>query len=212
MVQDPEIVSTCRHCGNCTVLRVLYESERRKDDVTLLLVDCRSCEEASLLERVWTRDLFDPFGSLSVTEETVLYPSTGATQFRFLPREVRKEYESALNIMRHDANAFGVMVRRTLEAVCKERGVQRGTLACNLREMASRNEMPGTLADIADHLRLVSNIGAHHSGADISKDDLPALLDFLNLVLEYLYEAPGRLRALQAKASHAEREADGTLE
>jgi len=60
-------------------------------------------------------------------------------------------------------------------------------------------ETPGRLAEMAQGLRLLRNIGAHADLGEIVQSDVPILIDFCEAILEYIYRAPARITILQKR-------------
>src|SRR5205085_3563826 len=82
---------------------------------------------------------------------------------------------------------------RVLEFVCIDRKATGDTLFKQLKDLANRGEIPGPLADMADQLRTLRNIGAHASLGELSGAETPILDDLCRAILEYVYAAPHRV-------------------
>ena len=59
-----------------------------------------------------------------------------------------------------------------------------------LNDLAGRGEIPPGLADIADSLRQLRNVGAHPVLGELTESEVPVLEDLTRAVLEYVYSAP----------------------
>jgi hypothetical protein len=103
-------------------------------------------------------------------------------------------YAEAIRIKRNAPNAFAVMLRRALEAVCDDRGVEGGVLARRLKILADRGEMPPLLAEVSDVVRILGNMGAHASEMSVTPPDTWVLDDFFKAIVEYVYVAPSKLK------------------
>ena len=57
---------------------------------------------------------------------------------------------------------------------------------------------------MAHQIRLICNIGAHDAEDDVTEEDVPIILDFLEAILEYLYIAHAKIEALQARLAKAD--------
>lgn len=116
-----------------------------------------------------------------------------------LPSNVAAAYDLAQRGRRVDPAFYAVGVRRTLEAICDhERVPKKGTLAKRLDALAATGRLTTELADLTTSLRHIGNMGAHEGLGDISTDDVPAVADLMEALLEYLYRAPARLAAVRA--------------
>jgi hypothetical protein len=125
-------------------------------------------------------------------EVTSLYPSP-PPDLEGLPAEIARAYKAARAVKSIDANAFAVLLGRVLEFVCIDRKATGDTLFKQLKDLANRGEIPGPLADMADQLRTLRNIGAHASLGELSGAETPILDDLCRAILEYVYAAPYRV-------------------
>jgi hypothetical protein len=59
--------------------------------------------------------------------------------------------------------------------------------------------IPQTLAEMAQQLRQIRNLGAYDANDEVTEEDVPIIMDFLEAILEYLYVAPAKIAAVQAR-------------
>lgn len=52
---------------------------------------------------------------------------------------------------------------------------------------------------MADQLKQLRNLGAHADDDEITEEDVPIIIGFLEIILEYLYVAPAKIAAVQAR-------------
>src|SRR5205823_1359429 len=126
------------------------------------------------------------------TQGDLVFPPSGELH-KSVPERVAKIYKEAARIKNLAPNAFAVQIRRALEALCEDRGAQKGVLQKQLKELAERGEIPTKLAELTDVLRLVGNIGAHASDEEVKPWQVYAMDEFFRTVIEYVYVAPGKL-------------------
>jgi len=122
-----------------------------------------------------------------------------------LPPTIDKAYKAARNVQRIDNNAFAVLLRRVLELVCLDRGATGDNLQQQLKSLARSNEIPDRLADMADQLRQLGNIGAHASEGEVTYTDVPILEDLCRAVLEYVYTAPKLIWQIEQRLEERKR-------
>lgn len=109
--------------------------------------------------------------------------------------------ESAGAIYANCPRASAVMSRRALEAICVDKGETNGTLHGRLRELGNRNILQPALADWAQEIRLIGNVGAHFDPIqNVELDDAIQLMKFLLELLKYLYELPAQLARRQEES------------
>ncbi|GAA1795739.1 DUF4145 domain-containing protein [Actinomadura chokoriensis] len=90
----------------------------------------------------------------------------------------------------YNAKAFTatvVMVRRTLEAICADKGYSEKTLTLSLKKMAEEGELDPQICDWAHELRTLGNEGAHFTGNQLSRADASDALALARAMFEYQY-------------------------
>jgi len=172
-------------------------SDDRNDDLEEQAVEfvavCQTCNQVLVygnLEDVLTEGFADP-------DVVLLWPKFGLNNA--VPERIRNIYDEASRIQHTAPNAFAVQVRRALEAVCMDRGATEGTLVQNIHELANRGEIPKTLVEASDLLRLIGNIGAHASDRDVHPLQASALNKFFQAIVEYLYVSPKMIQEFKAR-------------
>ena len=70
-----------------------------------------------------------------------------------------------------------------------------------LGELADRGEIPTTLAEVTDVLRLLGNVGAHAAEESIKPWQVNAIDEFFRAVVEYVYVAPSKLKEFRESLS-----------
>ena len=121
-----------------------------------------------------------------------------------VPRKIATSYAEACRIKAISPNAFAVLIRRTLEILCNERGLTKGTFAKRLKILSDKGELPPVLSQTTDLLRLIGNIGAHGSEETVHPLEVRAIDDFFKAIVEYLYIAPKRIADFQKRLQSLE--------
>jgi hypothetical protein len=190
----------CKKCLNKTTMRIVAQYSQVQDHVddrnglswssgpvyNLLL--CPACEAVSLSSTFYF-DQADP----DDWHFQILYPSSEEVSL-MLPDKIAKAYDAARKVRNIDPNAFGVLLRRLLELVCKGK-----VLHTQLRDLASRQEIPKQLAEMAHALRQFGNIGAHASAGELTEEEVPFLDKLCQAILEYVYHAPRVLEDVRVR-------------
>jgi len=201
-------IDFCPHCGNRTPQQLVAV---RYFDTTAWHVSESSYKEhggyvgasyvacCSTCSRVLVYEDFNVDRSaLSFERADLSYPEP-AELHEAVPETVAGIYEEAALIASIAPNAYAVMIRRALEALCDDRGSRPGTLHSRLEELASRGELPALLASLTHTLRTLGNQGAHFSETSLSQPDVWAIRDFFRAVVEYVYIAPYKLIAFKKR-------------
>lgn len=198
-----ELVDRCPHCFQRTALRVrsTYVHVEEKDPPgspyrlikAWRLLQCVSCERPVLQDVTWWE--IDP----DYERIDVVYPVAANRSYEGLPEDVARAYEACLKVQSVEPNAYAVLVGRLLEVVAVEEGVQGRRLVDQLRVLADSGRIPPTLAEMADQLRQIRNLGAHAQAGDVSEADVPVIADFADAIIEYLYRAPAKIAAVRSR-------------
>ena len=197
------MIEICGHCGNKTSLEARgnydtvetarrYEDEIIREKTSWQLFECKTCSKPTLIEVSPDKDN-PPFVFF-----TTLYPSI-QTELTNLPQKIERAYTAALRVRNIEPNACAVLVGRTLEAACNHEQAQGRTLAQKLNYLAQNERIPNTLAQMARQLKELRNLGAHDAEDEVTEDDVPVILDFLEAILEYLYVAPAKIEAVRTR-------------
>ncbi len=193
----------CEHCGRFTIIHTRTKYSYSMDDgdfgsgyketVTWSIKQCAICDGITVIE---DHD-YDEDGVLW-GESKIHYPVTKISPNN-LPDAVMKAYEAALKVRHVEPNACAVLVGRTLEAACNHEKAQGKVLADKLNYLAKTGRIPNTLADMAQYLKELRNLGAHADEDEVTEEDVPIILDFVEAILEYLYIAPAKVEAVRAR-------------
>jgi len=120
--------------------------------------------------------------------------------------ELRDCYDEAVAVRQTSLNSFATAIRRSLEAICEDRGITDTSLSKRLQTLAFSNELPPRLIEITDVLRFVGNVGSHND-RNVTQAEAKVIDKCFRLLVEYLYEVPDQIRQLkQTLAVLAERQ------
>jgi hypothetical protein len=164
------------------------------------LYRCPVCKEPTL--KGWWESEFTDF---EFDEPIQIYPTPRDNSA--LPESVRKRYDAALKVRKTDAGFYAVGIGRMLEAVCRDRGKTKGDLNDRLDELVVDGVLPAPIGVLAHQIRSLRNFGAHDNDWDVEERDVPAIEDFAEVILEYLYRAPAQLDALRTSIEERQKAA-----
>ncbi|HYU77272.1 MAG TPA: DUF4145 domain-containing protein [Ktedonobacteraceae bacterium] len=206
-----KIILTCGHCGNTTAFTVAAEGFRPTtidaNDAetttwtTWRVLLCSTCSQPTL-ERDVQHVLGGPNGTRPPRGPSpeLLYPVTQAL-VASLPASIGSMYQETLRVEKHSPRACAVMAGLTLEAICQYEQARGSFLSERLNHLVASERIPKTLAEMAHQLRQLRNMGAHFTEEEILPEDVPVIIDFVEAILEYLYVAPAKIRAVQERLS-----------
>lgn len=205
-----EFTLECSHCGNRTILEVKAELTQKDEieawDGALIeiegyyyLAQCRTCSGVSLFYD-WEID-GEP-GNLK--EAKRLYPKV--RDLRGVPKAIHDSYKEAKRVEKHSPTAFAILIRKSLEYLCKEQSAEGKNLKEQIDDLAKKGIIPATLARMASALRYFGNIGAHSSDIKIGAQEARTMDDFFVAVIEYVYIAPEKLEKLKKSLEKSEKD------
>jgi hypothetical protein len=187
----------CRHCGNHSPFYIyntcdhIVEHRDPKNGMTwemgsiYSILGCPSCSRVTITSSHWVEGMVDE----SELEYNILFPSEEKIP-NGLPPEIKSGYEAAIKVKAIDANAYAVLMRRLLELVCQDRAAVGKDLYQKLSDLASKNEIPSKLVDVAHSVRSIGNVGAHAVLGEVTEKEIPILKALIDAILEYVYSAP----------------------
>lgn len=160
------------------------------------LARCGKCGEVGLFLR---EDVGDGFENDSYYR---LWPPNERHIGFLLPEVVRQSYKEAVKCETAKAYvAAVVMVRRALEAVTTEHDPTSRNLHGGMKAMLSHGVISQELFDWGNALRAIGNQGAHPTKEAISSTDAVEALDFLQAMLEILYDLRPKFERMLARRS-----------
>jgi hypothetical protein len=125
-----------------------------------------------------------------------------------IPGKVRSSLEEAIKCEAQECyRAAALMIRRTLEDLCEDRGASGGNLSDRIDALGTQIVIPKDLIEGAHELRFLGNDAAHVEAkqyADVGKDEIDAAIDLVKALLRATYQTSSlveRLKALKNKPS-----------
>lgn len=198
------IINECRHCGNKTKLdiKASYIVEYRETiccDLNWVILNCCACSKIS-------------FGLIYSGEDTIVYHQDNSIEYEELfetlfplntyqqtnvPKSVHQSFEAALKARYLDGSICLIALRRTLEIICKEQGEVEGNLVKKIQNLSLKGILPSILNDASDILRIMGNEAAHGDSIDYSQDVITEMINFTQIIIEYVYALPHRIEKIK---------------
>jgi hypothetical protein len=119
-----------------------------------------------------------------------------------IPAAVQSAFEEAIKC--HAQSCFvasTIMVRKTLEELCRDRGAAGGNLKERIKALGTKAVLPQELLDGLDDLRLLGNDAAHIESqeyAKVGKEEVEVGIEFAKEVLKAVYQYSALLNRLRA--------------
>lgn len=94
-------------------------------------------------------------------------------------------------------DAAAVMARTAMETALKEQNAQGSKLINKIEDLASKGILPPLMKEWAHEVRLLGNEGTHsdHFSTGVERKDANDIAEFLDYLLEYLYDLPKKISA-----------------
>ncbi|MEE8739031.1 MAG: DUF4145 domain-containing protein [Bifidobacterium sp.] len=159
-----------------------------------------------------TRRYFsDPVSSIYITLATEEFDSEGG-DIEWLPETILgKEYNDVDNDTIKDSaseahscysirayRAAILMARSVVEAIAKDKGITDGNLKKKIAALEEQKLVSPLVREQADEIRYFGNDMAHGDFAlPVSAEDAHEVLDFLDVLIDAVYQQPAKLLAMQ---------------
>ncbi|MFD3447444.1 DUF4145 domain-containing protein [Microbacteriaceae bacterium 4G12] len=118
-----------------------------------------------------------------------------------MPNNVAKAFESALKVRQIDGEIYASAIRRTLEMMCKDKGEEGRNLYSMLKALSDKGMLPPILNDMSSVLREIGNAAAHADEDNFHHDLVPSMIEFTNIILDYVYNLPKQIKTIQDRIS-----------
>lgn len=182
----------CTQCNSIVETEVIYNYHIEEhfnedlcgDGVLVKLSRCLRCRNPFLSEIVYS--YFED--NYIQSSDIQLYPNTENEAIKNCPKIVINPYQEALKCYRvHAYDACVIMCRKGIEAICIDKGEEKGSLVIKLKNLKEKGILEGTLFKWTDELRLIGNDGAHSHDQTVTQQDAKDALDFFDALIIYLY-------------------------
>ncbi|EMX0193783.1 hypothetical protein COJ87_19940 [Bacillus cereus] len=227
-----EKVLACHHCGNKTAMKEVAKYKHNEtEDIWDYAIDlykpvhgitytkewrlflCPVCINVTLENAISNSEETEPNGRQIVSEE-LLYPFK-TMEINYIPKNVAGAFEAALKVRLIDGAICAIAIRRTLEMMCKDKGEEGQNLYSMLKALSDKGVLPPILNDMASVLRVIGNAAAHADEAKFSHDLVPSMIEFTNIILDYVYNLPKQIETIQdrigKKTTEVRKSTDTTL-
>lgn len=201
-VEPKEPTAMAIDCPVCEVPQIMQVVDRRarfieeiEEPVEYTYVTCSGCSAPMLLMRSF---FYDQTGGDFELRFHRIYPPMRRQLSFAIPIGVRRGYEEAVRCEEAKAwTATAVMVGTALEAICIEFDDSSTSIADGLRRMRDAGAISQELFEWGNGLRHLRNEGAHVAPTNVSAADAAFAVDFLQALVEILFDLRERFEAWQ---------------
>lgn len=187
------ISTRCPHCGHNGTFESVGSDIRNKS----IVFGLRRCPNSSCYGHLFF--VFNP----QTAEIVVTYPSdTIPFDKENIPKRVLNAFEEA--VITHSNNCFiasAIMIRKTLEEICVDRGAAGKSLYARLQDLGAKIVVPKELMEGMQELRLLGNDAAHiesNTFAEVGKNEVEISIEFTKEILKAVYQYESLLSKLRS--------------
>jgi len=185
-----------------------------------LVTRCAECRHIGTLEQVGTdvevsqhyfaglRACPNPGCRALMTVRYTIYGDLLVTPSPVIPFDSQKIPHGVLRVFREAVQchaskcyvASAIMVRRTLEEICSERGAVGKTLFKRIEDLGTRIVLPQELKDALHELRLLGNDAAHVEAstfAKVDEEEVLVAIEFTKEILKATYQYADLLQRMR---------------
>ncbi|MEX0313896.1 MAG: DUF4145 domain-containing protein [Allomuricauda sp.] len=201
---DKEQRIICPRCGNYTTLRLEHELEIDEslydgDDYYTVgynncyyTFSCSSCNGVSIYAHFFT----NPPG-VDLSELDLIYPIVKDVS-DFLPEEVKQNYLEAKKVQNISAVSFAILIRKSLEQICKDKNAKGSNLSAMIADLSKREILPKKMVELATLIRHLGNVSAHDS-YPVDFWDVNLLDELFHFITDYIYVIDRRIETIKRK-------------
>jgi hypothetical protein len=155
--------------------------------------------------------VFIVYGLYGISSKLIRSYPVGHIQFDTgsVPWRVASAFDEALTCAAHECYiAAGMLIRKTLEAVCQDRQAKGDNLFQRIGDLRTKIVLSHELFDAMDYLRLLGNDAAHIEAKtydDVGKGEIEAAIELTKEIIKATYQHKDLVDRLKAlKKSHGE--------
>ena len=187
----------CTSCRNATSsVPAGWIADHDDASIGYALIQCSHCYNLLVIQEeatVWDGEKLVPDSA-----PIVLWPGRDAPLSQEIPEAARKSFEEARACHRAgQSTAAAIMVRRTLEAVCADKGATGNNLYEQIDELRRMNVIEGNLTEWAHGLRLLGNVAVHEPTVFIGATEVQDALELADSLLIYAYVLNAKYNAFK---------------
>src|SRR5690554_5111049 len=207
------VITTCYHCGNTGTLdhkatvtwqnaeiehgsRGVFLSGYLIEHIDWNLYECPVCNNPTLI-----RDyVFDAgsYGDYVDHELTTVFPSVLVNKTG-VPTEIANAFDAAVKTKGIDPAICLLSLRRVLEMIARNMDAIGVTLEKKIEFLVEKKALPDMLNDACWIIRKMGNAAAHADDIKVYAYDVDKVIEYVAVIIEYLYSLPKRIKDAKAK-------------
>lgn len=124
------------------------------------------------------------------------YPLKVKSALEHWPDEIQRFWLQAVSSLQNENwDAAALMARSALQVALRDKGAFGKNLKQEIDNLAKKGILPPIMKDWSNEVRLLGNISAHPQPGEeeTSPEDANDIVEFLNFLLNYLYDLPKQI-------------------
>lgn len=206
-------VCFCGHCGNTGLLNYIacFDSvheapvdESVKNPIVRQLIgntetttwfvyQCPVCGNPVMISKTLPNSMPEQFAEYRYQFPTKNIDYTG------VPENIKTAFESAVRTRAIDSAICILSLRRTLEMICKDKGAEGRDLKSKIQDLIDKKILPEMMNDACWIVRQSGNDAAHADSVVFTPFEVQEMINYVTIVIEYLYSLPVRVADLKNK-------------
>lgn len=194
----------CIRCGNLAIFKLKNEIEIEEDLYdednqyatfgynSYYIFLCTSCNRVSIFGYFFTNPVEE-----KISELDLIYPEVKNIT-NYLPEEIKKIYIEAQKIQNISATSFAILIRKSLEQICKEQQARGTNLSEMIKDLSIKNVLPKKMNELANIVRYIGNVSAHNV-SQIDFWDVELLGQLFNFICDYIYVIDNKIEMIKRK-------------
>ena len=134
--------------------------------------------------------------------ESIIYPIIKNLDRNIIPENIVNIYNEACSVKALSPNSYAMLIRKALEDVCDKHGAKTSDkIYEKLEDLAQKGIFPQNIIDVGHVIRKISRYGGHPKDEEVTREEADLLDDIFNLILEYVYVTPHKIKILEEKVN-----------
>jgi hypothetical protein len=198
----------CAFCGEKGNFALAYHAEKKKPNsdkkLNFDLYQCKNC--MGFVHVFWSAG--EGFGRGLYSMKILPWPLDAKREpSENWPEGVKRFWIQAHDsIKRENWDAANLMARSAVQFVVREKNAKKGVLKDQIDDLVSKGVLHPLMKDWADEVRVVANESAHPEAPipeDATPQDSRDIVNFLDLLLTYLYDLPKQIENFRLRKNPA---------
>lgn len=115
-----------------------------------------------------------------------------------MPKEVKQNYLEAKKVRNISAVSFAILIRKSLEQICKDKNAKGSNLSAMIEDLSKREILPKKMVELATLIRHLGNVSAHDS-YPVDFWDVDLLDELFHFITDYIYVIDERIEMIKWK-------------